>query len=158
MIPNGKKKQFSKSTMRALGITIHNTKNDKSAQENYELMMDSKREAGAHIFVDESDAIQALPYDMNCWHTGKAYDVGNMHTIAIEICRSTCDRKLYMKAQKNAIKVIQNLMRKYKFTNENIYFHQDFNERYYCPHRILEIYGSKDNFIKEELNGNKNNA
>lgn len=152
MIKDDKIKQFSTGKkMNVLGITIHNTGNELSAKENYDLMLSGKYEAGTHVFVDEKEAIQVLSYDVNCWHTGKAFDKGNMNTISIEICRSVCDEETYLKAQANAIKLVVKLMKKYKLTKEQIYFHQDFDQKKYCPHRILTMYGTKNNFIEKEL-------
>lgn len=125
------------------GITIHNTGNGLSARQLYNLIPHYL----CHFLVDESEIIQTLPLDQCAEHTGKGYDFGNMHTIAIEICRSTTD--MYEDAQRTAIKLIKSLMKENGFTAKDIYFHNDFNPNTYCPHRILQMYGNKQNFIKE---------
>lgn len=133
--------------MKAKGITIHNTGNDMSAKDNYDLLVKEKKTNLCHYLIDEKEVINVFPEDQEASHTGKGYDFGNRFTLAIEICRSQSDEDLYMKAQKRAIGFIKKLMKKYGFTNVDLYFHNDFNQQAYCPHRILEIYENKEEFI-----------
>lgn len=130
------------------GITIHNTGNDKPAKEIYEELVKNGTLNLCHFLIDENDIVECCPVDMEASHTGKGYDYGNRFTLAIEICRSQCDETLYLKAQDNAVKFIKKLMKKYRLKRKNIYFHNDFNN-IKCPHRIIEIYGSKERFLDE---------
>ena len=82
------------------GITIHNTGNDYSAKELSNMLKDKMQFNLCHYLVDEKEVIQMIPEDQEAEHTGKGYDFGNRYTIAIEICRSTCGKELYFKAQK----------------------------------------------------------
>lgn len=131
------------------GITIHNTGNNKSAQELYEELRKSGRVNLCHFLVDESQIIQTYPLDSPASHTGKGYDFGNRFTIAVEICRSQSNWELYSQAQNNAVTLIKRLMEEYSLTTDDIYFHHDFNIKTYCPHRILSEYGNKETFIRE---------
>lgn len=133
------------------GITIHNTNNSYSAKENIEFMLQTNLNFAAHVFVDENEVIEALPVSIGSYHTGKANDRGNRETISIEICRSTCSLDIYLQAQNRAIKWIKEKLREYNLDATNIYFHNDFDERAYCPHRILTIYRNKKNFIEKEM-------
>ena len=133
------------------GITIHNTGNGKSASELFSYMRESHLLYLTHYLVDEKEIIQTIPLDTNAFHTGKGYDYGNTNTIAIEICRSTCDEELYLKAQANAINLIKELMATYNLSDKDIYFHKDFDFLMNCPHRIISIYKNKQNFIKGVL-------
>lgn len=151
MIKNKKLNQFSYGLMKVEGITIHNTGNNLSAKENFELMKNSTTSHATHYFVDEVEVIQAMPLSVNAWHTGKGYDRGNMNTIAIEICRSTCSEEIYLVAEKRGIKLINQLLRSFKLDKNAIYFHNDFDKRNYCPHRILDLYKSKFNFIERSF-------
>ncbi len=145
-------KQFSNNKeIEIKGVTIHNTGNSYSAKENLELMVSSNLTFAAHAFIDENEVVEALPTSIGSFHTGKAYDNGNLYTISIEICRSTCSTELYLKAQKRAIEWIKKLLKENSLDNKAVFFHNDFDMRTYCPHRIFEIYGSKKNFIKEEM-------
>lgn len=133
-----------------LGITIHNTNNSYSAKENFEFMKKAFN-VSVHYFVDDVEVVKATEESEVTFHTGKGYDNGNMNTISIEICKSTCDWEVYKKAQDNAIKLIKKIQKKYKLTNDNIYFHNDFDMNKYCPHRILAEYGDKKTFIEKEM-------
>lgn len=135
------------------GITIHNTSSDKSARELYEwLMNECKTSQGCHYLVDDSEVIQVLPLDYSCWHTGNAYDFGNLYTIAIEIC-SNPDREKYLNGEERAIELIKELMNEYDLTTDDIYFHCDFLKHYNCPANILNIYTNKKNFINFYFGG-----
>lgn len=140
-------KQYGGNKMKVKGICIHNTGNKYSAKQNYQLLANSNSSNGCHYLIDDVEIIQVMDDEVNVYHTGNAYDRGNMETIAIEICKSTGKLDEYLKAETRAIKLIQKLINKYKLTNEDIYFHNDFNNRVYCPHKIFELYGSKKNFI-----------
>lgn len=144
--------QFGEKGIEIKGITIHNTGNDLSAKENYEWMAKTSTSQGTHYLVDESETIQCMPLDWHVWHTGKGRDFGSMNTLAIEICRSQSNLETYLKAQKRAFSLISQLMVWFNLSLNDLYFHNDFNNRTYCPHRILDLYGSKKNFIKEVQN------
>ena len=132
------------------GITIHNTGNSLSAKELEHIMSTTPNHYATHYFVDDVECIKVMPLDWGVWHTGKGFDMGNMRTIAIEICKSDSNEETYFKAQKRAIRLIKRLMKEYEITKDNIYFHNDFNNTY-CPHRILDIYKTKANFVGKEF-------
>lgn len=146
--------QFGEKGIEIKGICIHNTGNALSAKENYEFMKETRLNLGTHYFVDEKEVIQAMPLDWHAWHTGKGRDFGNMHTIAIEVCRSQSNIEIYLKAQSRAFYLIHTLISWFDLSLDQIYFHHDFNNRTYCPHKILDLYGSKHTFkevIKNEF-------
>ena len=145
-------RQFSNNKKRIIkGITIHNTGNSLSAKENVEFMAQSCLHFSTHVFIDEKEVIEVLPLSIGSYHTGKANDKGNNETIAIEICRSTSSLDIYLQAQKKAIIWIKEKLNENQLDYTTIYFHNDFDERAYCPHRILSIYNNKKNFIKKEI-------
>lgn len=132
------------------GITIHNTCNNMTAAELEEYMANSKRHYATHYFVDDKEVIQVMPTDWCVWHTGKGYDMGNMRTIAIEVSMSMADIDTYMKAQGNAIKLIKELLKEHHLKKSDVFFHSNF-QNVYCPHRILDIYKTRNKFIQEVL-------
>lgn len=151
MLDRAKWEQFGiERTESVKGVTLHNTHNELSAKENAELMANSTDHLGTHFFVDEKEVIQMMPTEWCVWHTGKGYDLGNMRTIAIEICRSICDEETYLKAQNKAIELAKELLIQYKLTKADVFFHNDFSTTY-CPHRILDIYRTKKNFLRKEF-------
>lgn len=149
MIAN--KEQFGIPGLVVRGITVHNTGNAWSAQENYDYMEKTDTSAGTHFFVDEKEVIQALPLNWCVYHTGMGIDWACRNTIAIEICRSRSDKQIYQAAEERAINLIQSLLDEYHLTNKDIYFHNDFNRKTYCPHRILTEWGTKKNWIRGNL-------
>lgn len=136
--------------MEVKGITIHNTNNEYSAIENYELMKKLNKEGNqvsVHYFVDSKDTVLATDLSFPTWHTGKGFDVGNMNTISIEICSKGNDEE-YERAEENALFLIRQLMIKFNLSSKDIYFHRDFDVSFYCPHRILDKY-TKEEWIKK---------
>ena len=129
------------------GITIHNSGNKLSAKEQKKILKDNGMLNYCHFLVDENDVVKTISLTRPAIHTGKGYDLGNMHTIAIEICRSACSDEIYFKAEEKAVELIKELMQKFNLTRSNIYFHNDFDRQMYCPHRILDTYKSKKNFL-----------
>lgn len=148
MISESKYAKFGQKGLIPKGITVHNTNNQLSAMDNLMAMEYGRFDGGCHFFVDENGVLEAMPLNWCTWHTGKGYDMGNMNTIAIEICRSQCSEELYSKAEARAVALIKLLMEAYNLTEKDIYFHNDFNPRTYCPHRILQTYKSKSNWIQ----------
>lgn len=132
------------------GITIHNTGNSLTAEELENIMATTSQHFATHYFIDDKEIRQVMPLEYAVWHTGKGYDLGNMRTISIEICKSTSDIETYMKAQTRAIELVKELMNKYNLSKDYIFFHSDFDNTY-CPHRILEIYKNKKLFIEKEI-------
>lgn len=132
-------------------IVIHNTGYYfDSARKFYDYMnnvdISSK---GCHYLIDDKEIIEVIPLEYSVYHTGKGNDYACKFGIAIEIV-SNIDKEKYLKGQKKAISLIKDLMKKYNLTKDDIYFHNDFANRY-CPHQILDIYGSRNNFLRKEF-------
>ena len=154
MVDESRWPQYGKYGLDVKGITIHNTGTQDSAEELFEyLNNDCKYSTGCHFLVDKEKVIQVMPLNWSVYHTGKGEDVAFKKTIAIEICNSLDDFETYLIAQNRAIKLIKKLLKKYNLTTKDIYFHNDFNNKFYCPHRILQVYKTKQTFIKEAFNG-----
>lgn len=139
------------------GITVHNTNNELSAKENLEIMQKLNAQGekvSVHFFVDSQEVIQATDLSLPTWHTGKGKDMGNMNTISIEICTKG-DEEECDKAENKAIDLIKELLREYKLSTEDIYFHRDFDNSFYCPCKILDRYklfeNPKKQWIKEKI-------
>lgn len=152
MIDENKWGQFGKEGLNPIAITIHNTNNYKmSAKDILDYTNENSKHinSGAcHYAIDYKEIVEILPLNWKIYHTGKAEDWAFNNSIAIEIC-SNLNNELYLKGQDNAIKLIKELMKKYNIKKSDIYFHQDFDERAYCPATILNLYGNKRNFIKK---------
>lgn len=120
-------------------ITIHNTANDASADNEYTFMTktNAASNTGWHIVVDDVKAIYAVPLDRNSWHAGDgANGTGNRKSIGIEICYSKSGGARYMQAEENCVQLVASLLKKYGWGIDRVKKHQDWSGKY-CPHRIL---------------------
>lgn len=152
MLSENKWLQYGKEGLDVQGIVIHNTANpEMSAQELFDyLNNECKLSTGTHYFVDHKGIIEVMPLTWKTYTTGKGEDWCFKHCIAIEICDNYND-DLYQKGQINANKLIKALLKKYKLTEYDIYFHHDFNERFYCPHVLLDKYGNVKSYVMNEI-------
>ncbi|CDM67481.1 N-acetylmuramoyl-L-alanine amidase [Clostridium bornimense] len=157
LIDSDKYKVKCPYSMEPIGICIHNTANDASAQSEINYMKSNNNSVSFHIAIDNSKAIQAIPFNRNTWHAGDgSKGKGNRKYISIEICYSKSGGDKFIKAEKNAAKVTAQLLKKYGWTTSAVKKHQDFSNKY-CPHRTLDMGWSRFvNMVKKEYNGNSN--
>ena len=143
---------FPRSESDILGITIHETGNvDMNAQEVEDyLNNECKTSAGYHYVVDKDEIIQLMPDDWAVYHTGKGKDFGCRYTIAVSVCSSLNDDD-YNEAQAKMIELIKALQLEHDIENDMVFFHQDFNQKSFCPKTILTRYGTSKNFAYQEL-------
>ena len=134
------------------GITIHETGNvDMNAQQLHDwLNTECKTSQGTHYIIDDTQVLQAMPEDWAVYHTGKGVDWGCKYTVAIEICSSLSDEK-FNQAVDRAISLVWDLQHRYHIPMDLIFFHQDFNDRAYCPKTLLDHYGNSKNFVYQEI-------
>ncbi|MFV0551064.1 MAG: N-acetylmuramoyl-L-alanine amidase family protein [Anaerorhabdus sp.] len=137
-------------------ITIHETGNDQSAQNEINYMQRNNNATGFHIAVDDKVAIIGIPLDRNAWHAGDgANGTGNRKSIGVEICYQTdyTDDKYYQ-AWNNAAEVVKWLRKLKNIPIENVVQHNHWNGKD-CPKRTRQE-GTWDKFLslcKEEATG-----
>ncbi|WIK94281.1 N-acetylmuramoyl-L-alanine amidase [Bacillus bombysepticus] len=145
------------NTMTPEFITVHNTYNDASAENEIAYMIGNNNSVSFHVAVDDKEAVQGIPFDHNAWHAGDGNGNGNRKSIGIEICYSLSGGDRYYKAEDNAAIVIAQLMKRFNIPISNVRTHKSWSGKH-CPHRMLDE-GRLDQFIKkinEALNnGNK---
>lgn len=146
--------QYGLPAMKPKGIVIHNTNSNKSARELEAWILNSSESRGCHFLVDFNEVRQVMPLDWSCYNTGMGLDFGNTMCISIEICSNPNEAR-YLQGQSRAIELIKELMERFGFTENDIYFHRDFAPNINCPAQILRIYGNKQNFLRL-LKGAKN--
>ena len=137
-------------------ITVHNTANDASAENEIVYMNNNNNEVSYHFAVDDIQAVQGLPLDRNGWHAGDGNGTGNRKSIGIEICYSKSGGDRFIKAEENAVELIVQLLKERGWGIDRIKKHQDWSNKY-CPHRTLDM--GWDRFIKmieTKLNGTQN--
>ena len=141
--------------MDAKYITVHNTANDASAENEVTYMINNSNETSYHFAVDDIQAVQGLPLDRNGWHAGDGNGNGNRKSIGVEICYSKSGGSRFEKAEKNAVELIASLLKERGWGIDRVKKHQDWSNKY-CPHRTLDL--GWDRFIKmieTELGSNK---
>lgn len=131
-------------------ITIHNTDNSASANNEVSYMIGNNSETGFHTAIDEKEAVQGIPYNRNAWHSGDGGNgYGNRNTIGIEICKnydrntgstnlSSAQQDEYTRSEANAIKYVAGLCIQLGIVanTENIKRHYDWSGKW-CPSKIL---------------------
>lgn len=127
-------------TMKPEGITVHNTANNASAENEIAYMIRNNNQTSYHYAVDDIEIVQGLPEDRNGWHAGDGNGKGNRSTIGIEICYSTGDKAKFEKAQENAAEFVAYKLKQYNWGIEKVYTHKHWSGKH-CPHRTLDEYG-----------------
>ena len=150
MLPESKWKQYGLPGATIKGIVIHNTNNqNKSAEALETWLMENTTSQGCHYLVDKKEVRQVMPLDWSVFNTGMGLDFGNLHCISIEIVSHAAEKDC-RKAEQRALKLIRKLMKEYSLTEDDIYFHRDFQPNVNCPAQIIRRYGNKQNFLKGE--------
>ena len=116
-------------------ITVHNTANDASAENEIKYMINNNNQVSYHFAVDDKEIIQGLPLDRNAWHCGDEKGNGNMKSIGVEICYSKSGGTKYKAAEENAVKLIAQLLKERSWGIDRVKQHHDWSGKD-CPHRI----------------------
>ena len=127
-------------SMVAEGITVHNTANNASAQNEISYMIRNNNTTSFHYAVDDKEIIQGIPEDRNAFHAGDGNGKGNRKTIGIEICYSTGDKAKFEKAQENAAEFVAYKLKEKGWGTDRVYPHKHWSGKH-CPHRTLDEYG-----------------
>lgn len=117
-------------------ITIHNTYNDATALNEIVYMTKNIAPTSYHVAIDDKQAVQAIPFNRNAWHTGDGNGDGNRKSIGIEICYSKSGGAKYTAAEANAIEYVAHLLQQYGWGIDCVKWHRDWSGKN-CPHRII---------------------
>ncbi|OUB78385.1 N-acetylmuramoyl-L-alanine amidase [Bacillus thuringiensis serovar zhaodongensis] len=137
-------------TMNPEFITVHNTYNDATAENEVAYMIRNDNQVSFHIAVDDKEAVQGIPLERNAWHTGDGNGNGNRKSIGVEICYSLSGGDRYYKAEDNAAIIVAQLMKQYNIPISKVRTHQSWSGKY-CPHRMLDE-GRWNSFIERVQN------
>lgn len=154
--PHNLKYKYGES-FKATEITYHQTSNKAPAinERNYLNNRTDKQYIGFHIVVDDKQAIECLPLNIQSWHSGDGSNgAGNMKSIGIEIAYSTHDDvNLRNKAIENGAEVIAKVMKDYNIPLNKVKSHYDRSKKN-CPHDIRGRYGESKfrNLIQQKYN------
>jgi len=142
--------------MTAEAITVHNTANDASANNEIAYMNRNTNEVSFHFAIDDVEVVQGLPLNRNGWHAGDGGNgYGNRKTIGIEICYSKSGGDRFIAAEKLAAKFIAQLLYERGWGVDRVGTHQMRSGKY-CPHRTLDMGWQRYvDMIQAELNALK---
>lgn len=127
-------------------ITVHNTANDTSAENEINYMISNNNEVSFHYAVDDKEAVQGILTNRNSWNAGDGVNgTGNRKSISVEICYSKSGGDRFIQAEKNAAQVVADLLHGWNLPLDRVKKHQDWNGKY-CPHRTLDM--GWDRFLK----------
>lgn len=133
-------------------IVVHNTANDASARNEITYMTNNDYETSFHYAVDDKEIVQGIEENRNGWHASDGNGKGNREGIAIEICYSLSGGERFIKAEKNTVNLIVDILNRYNWNIDKVTKHQDYTNKY-CPHRTLDMGWDRFlNMIKEKLN------
>ena len=126
-------------SMKPIGICVHNTSNDASAENEITYMIGNNIATSFHYAVDDKEVIQGIPENRNAFHAGDGTEgEGNRTYIGIEICYSKSGGERFIKAERNAAEFIAKKLKEYGWDISHVKKHQDFSGKY-CPHRTLDM-------------------
>ena len=148
LVPTSKYNIKCPYSMKPIGITVHNTANDATAQNEISYMIRNNAYNSFHYAVDDKEIVQGLPLDRNGFHASDGSNgTGNRKTIGIEICYSKSGGDRFIKAEKNAVDLIVYLIKKYNWNISCVKRHYDYApDKKYCPHRTMDL--GWDRFLK----------
>lgn len=149
LVPQSKWNIKAPYAMKAKKVTLHETDNQVSANNEINYMNGNNNQTSYHVAIDDKEAVQAIPFDRNAWHAGDGGNgYGNRNTIAFEICQNYDRARAttvlneplktkYDKGVANAIKVIAQIMLQegIEANNDNIKTHNDWNGKH-CPRKM----------------------
>lgn len=124
-------------------ITVHNTDrisvsgttmSEQYTRATYNGNMGDVR---VHFYVDHIEAWQNLPLELCGWHAADGDGDGNRTTIAIECIMDDSGSSESKKAEDNCAKLVAYLMDKYGMSDNDIFTHQHWYPKKYCPAYIL---------------------
>jgi hypothetical protein len=141
-------------------ITIHETDNTglKANAEAHARLQEggNSRQASWHVQVDDTQAIQSIPFNEVSWAAGDGTNgPGNRQSIHIEICVNNDGD--YKKAVQNAAELVRDLMPKLNVPVENVVQHNHWSGKN-CPSIMRSgsagiTWNDFINMIKPQLNG-----
>lgn len=134
-------------------IVVHNTANDASANNEIKYMSTNTRQVSFHYAVDDKEIVQGIEENRNSWNAGDGGSgKGNRKGISIEICYSKSGGQRFVDAERNAVKLIADILKRYNWGVDKVTKHQDYSGKY-CPHRTLDMGWNRFiQMVRDELN------
>lgn len=141
-----------------IGVTIHNTDwittasgTHPSEQYTRATVNGNMGDVRVHFYVDNVDAWQNLPLNLNGWHAADGDGPGNRKTIAIECIMSPNYTAVDKASEDNAARLAAYLLMKYKLNISQLYTHQHWYSQKYCPAYILPHWSRFVDLVKSYI-------
>lgn len=114
-------------------ITIHETANRKvgAGAQAHANLQSNGFSASWHWQVDDKMAIQSYLHTAQCWHAGDGRGVGNLQSIAIEICVN--EDSDYQIAVNHALILVRKIMKEEGISVDNVVQHHHWSKKD-CPY------------------------
>lgn len=127
-----------------IGVTIHNTdwiavaSNTTPAEQYTRATVNGNmNDVRVHYYVDHKCAWQNLPLPLQGWHAADGNGDGNTKTIAIECIMGSTYNDTDKKSEDICAKLAAALLVQYNLKIENLYTHNHWYSKKYCPAYIL---------------------
>ena len=118
-------------------ITVHNTDNDASAENEVAYMRRNNLQTSFHVAIDDKEVVYGVPLNRNAWHAGDGGSGnGNRLSIGVEICYSKSGGARFDKAEKNAAKWIAKELKSRGWGIDRVKRHKDWSGKN-CPKRTM---------------------
>lgn len=137
-VPSSKYSRKCPYSMTPSYITVHNTANDASANNEASYMRSNNNQVSFHDVVDDKEVIHCIPHNRNAWHAGDGSGNGNRKSIGIEICYSKSGGSRFTAAEKNAAAYIAKLLKQKGWGISRVKRHKDWSGKN-CPHRTMAL-------------------
>ena len=133
-------------------ITVHNTDNNASAENEVAYMRRNNLQTSFHVAIDDKAVVYGVPFDRNAWHAGDGGNgTGNRQSIGVEICYSKSGGEKFNKAEVNASKWIAKELKARDWSISRVKRHKDWSGKN-CPRRTMEKGWNRFlNMIQKEL-------
>lgn len=121
-----------------LYITVHNTANDATAENEISYMRSNNNYTSFHYAVDDKQIVQGLPDTVGAFDTSnRSFSAKGLST---EICYSKSGGARFTKAEQNAAEFIAFKLKEknYPCDSNHVKTHQEATNKY-CPHRTLDL-------------------
>lgn len=150
------------------GVVIHNDAGSDYATVNYYrnwLPTYPKEKGFAHVYMSDTDRLQATDFSYKAWHCANSY--GNANYASWEVIQSSGDLAQFLRNEQAVLDDVAKYMKLWGLTpnRDTVKLHQELSATS-CPARSFSLHGNtleacRDYFIKElqkRLGGSNNTS
>lgn len=138
------------------GVVIHNDAGSNYATVNYYrnwLPTHPKENGFAHVYMSDTDRLQAADFSYKAWHCGNSY--GNANYASWEVIQSSGDLAQFLRNEQAVLDDVAKYMKLWGLTpnRDTVKLHQELSPTS-CPARSFSVHGNtleatREYFIKE---------